>query len=520
MKFLKCLISLTLVLSAGFNVHAVLEFTEQDAQKALVSLDELLKRRMEFIEMRQSRIDTLVSDLRNTSDSSGMILKIAENYTAFNNDSALHYLEKGYRVASEASKIPFVLKHVALMPLNGLVSEAIHRFNSVNPMEIPETYLPLYYESGRQMYSYMYYLSGVDDMSKSQYMQKAIDCQRRLINILPKNTPEYKYHLGEYFFYNKEKEKAQALLEEVFKNAPVISNLRARAAHHLASLALDRNDENAYIYYMAQAAIADVSAATREVAALQELGGYLYSKHDVDRSYTYLTAALANAVECGAAIRMVQSSRSLPIIERAKADQIESKQRTIYIILFALVVIMLALVTTLVLLNRDMAKMRRLQERLQNANNTKEVYISQFLSLCSIYMDKLNQFCKIANRKISAGKIDDLYRLTKSGKFVEEQSTEFYEVFDNAFLHLYPNFQSKINLLLRPEEQIELKEGEKLNTDLRILAFMRLGIEDSSRIAQVLNYSVNTIYAYRNRIKSKAKNKDSFEADIMKISSV
>ena len=162
----------------------------------------------------------------------------------------------------------------------------------------------------------------------------------------------------------------------------------------------------------------------------------------------------------------------------------------------------------------------KLQDKLQKANKTKEVYISQFLSLCSIYMDKLNQFCKIANRKISAGKVEDLYKLTKSGKFVEEQSREFYEVFDNAFLHLYPNFPNQVNALLLPCEQIQLKEGELLNTDLRILAFMRLGIEDSSRIAQVLNYSINTIYAYRNRIKAKAINKETFEADIMKISSV
>ena len=160
--------------------------------------------------------------------------------------------------------------------------------------------------------------------------------------------------------------------------------------------------------------------------------------------------------------------------------------------------------------------MRKLQDKLQKANKTKEVYISQFLSLCSIYMDKLNQFCKIANRKISAGKVEDLYKLTKSGKFVEEQSREFYEVFDNAFLHLYPNFPNQVNALLLPCEQIQLKEGELLNTDLRILAFMRLGIEDSSRIAQVLNYSINTIYAYRNRIKAKAINKETFEADIMK----
>ncbi len=182
--------------------------------------------------------------------------------------------------------------------------------------------------------------------------------------------------------------------------------------------------------------------------------------------------------------------------------------------------ILVGLVITMLVLRHEMKRMKLLQDNLRQANRTKEVYISQFLSLCSIYMDKLNQFCKIANRKISTGKVDDLYRLTKSGKFVEEQSKEFYDVFDNAFLHLYPNFITQVNALLRPDSQIELKDGELLNTDLRILAFMRLGIEESARIAQVLNYSINTIYAYRNRTKARAIDRDNFEDDIMKISSV
>lgn len=109
--------------------------------------------------------------------------------------------------------------------------------------------------------------------------------------------------------------------------------------------------------------------------------------------------------------------------------------------------------------------------------------------------------------------------MAKSGKFVEEQSNEFYDIFDNAFLHIYPTFIEEVNSLLRPEERIELREGEKMNTDLRILAFMRLGIEDSSRIAQVLNYSLNTIYAYRNRLKARALNRERFEEDVMKINS-
>ncbi len=520
MKFIKYLVSLSVLFSIAFQAKATLEYSESEAKASLQMLDDMLERRMYSINKRQLKIDSLTASLKSGDNSAKLILKIAEEYTAFNNDSALHYLEYGKQLASSEEKVPFILKHLALLPLSGSHSEAVMEFDSIESAQLSDSHLSLYYESGRQMFSYIYSLSGVDNKTKLKYGDRAIECQRKLIELLPDDSVEYKYHLGEYYFYNNEKGKARVLLEKVFETEPMISNYRARAAHHLASIALERNDENTYIYYISQAAIADVASATREVAALQELGSFLYSKKDVNRSYTYLTAALANAVECGATIRMVESSRSLPIIERAKAAQIENKEYTIYAIVCVLVLIMLTLVATLVLLHREITKMRKLQDKLQKANKTKEVYISQFLSLCSIYMDKLNQFCKIANRKISAGKVEDLYKLTKSGKFVEEQSREFYEVFDNAFLHLYPNFPNQVNALLLPCEQIQLKEGELLNTDLRILAFMRLGIEDSSRIAQVLNYSINTIYAYRNRIKAKAINKETFEADIMKISSV
>ena len=121
------------------------------------------------------------------------------------------------------------------------------------------------------------------------------------------------------------------------------------------------------------------------------------------------------------------------------------------------------------------------------------------------------------NRQLSAGQVEELQKLTKSGKFIEEQSKEFYSVFDDAFLHIYPDFPRKVNELLRPEEQIVPAEGELLNSDLRILAFMRLGIDDAQRVAQILNYSVNTIYAYRNKLRNRAINRDSFEKDIMAI---
>lgn len=499
---------------------ARLEIKEGDVRAALSQLDQSLAKRQNFIDQRQAQIDVMVDSLSVEPQSLDLILQIAQAYTAFNNDSALHYLSRGQALAEGPARYPFTLRKAALLPLGGSLRQAIDEYESVDTLDLPSSLRPLYYEAARQMYSYIASSPSVDEKSREESRRREHESQRRLIRVLPEDGIDYKYNLGEYYYTSGENGRARALLEHVMVSEPTSSNLRARAAHHLASLANEEHDNDAYLYYLTQSAIADASSATREVTALQELGHQLFSMGNVDRSYDYLSQALANAVECGASLRIIESSRSLPLIERAKAAQLERKERTITIIIAFLVLILLGLAGSLMMLRLEIGKMRSLQQRLRDANRTKDVYISQFLNLCSIYMDKLTQFCNIANRKISTGKVDDLYRLTKSGKFVEEQSKDFYEVFDNAFLHLYPDFPKQVNALLREDAQIALNEGERLNTDLRILAFMRLGIAESSRIAQVLNYSVNTIYAYRNRTKARAIDRDKFETQIMQINSI
>lgn len=518
MKSRVCLISL-LIIVFGFKVSSF-EISQSQTERALEELDRALLKRDAYIDSRQSQISDLTDSLRRNGQPERLIFDIAEKYRAFNNDSALHYLSLGESLFKGAEQTPFTLRKVALMPLSGSLNQTIDLFNSIDLETLPDSLLPLYYDSGRQMYSYISTFPSINETLRRDFKGRQLQLQNELLKVLPKGSREYQYNLGEYFFEQGEVGKARALLEKVLENEPNNSNLRARSAHHLATIAKQEEDENAYIFYLCQSALADVYSATREVAALQELGAKLQGTGDVDRSYRYLTQALTNAVECGAPLRMIETARSLPIIERAKTRQLDNKENTILLFIVVLIFILIILALSLVLLRYEIKKMKDLQERLQKANQTREAYIGQFLNLCSIYMDKLNQFCKLANRKISSGQVDDLYRLTKSGKFIEEQSQEFYEVFDNAFLHLYPDFPTKVNELLRDDAKIELREGELLNTDLRILAFMRLGIEESSRIAQVLNYSVNTIYAYRNRTKARAIDRENFESQIMQITPV
>ena len=512
-------IVMSLLVSFGATAEAAfIEITQQQASDAIGRLDNAIARRDQYISARHRHIDSLKQVYAASPGDLATIKAISDAYISFDNDSALVYLQYGIdKARSDAEALPFRLKQAEIMPLSGLPGNAIASYNAISPDSVPDSLRQIYYDSGRQRYSYISSFYDRHPILKERYARLALDRQEKLIAVLEKNSDLYRFNIGEYYFLTGKHAQAQVYLSEIADNDKADPKLRARAHHHLSAMAKNRDDENARMYHLAKSALSDTETATLEVISLQELGGMLFDHGDIDRAYTYLSTALENAVTCGAELRIIESSRSLPLIEKTHSEKTSADSHILRIVLFILAILVVGLITTLIILRKEMMSMNRLQANLRVANKNKEVYISQFLSLCSIYMDKLNQFCKLANRKISAGKVDDLYRMTKSGKFIEEQSSEFYDIFDNAFLHLYPGFVDEVNKLLKPDCQIELKEGEMLNTDLRILAFMRLGIEDSSRIAQVLNYSLNTIYAYRNRMKARAIDRENFEKDIMNI---
>lgn len=490
--------------------------SESDA--SIRKLDRALNQRDELTEARQARIDSLKTEAAGDLRPYATLMTIGNAYISFVNDSAVHYFYLAEQSASDNEEATAAkLRRAALMPLGGFYEAAEKTFNAIDSTMLSEANLRCYHESGRQLYSYL--SSAFEDFPpyRQRYQEKSLAHQKQLLGLLDRSSDEYQFNLGEYYFLRGQNERAEALLSELVKHSSD-KNLLARACHHLASIALAEGDRDSYRRHLAESALHDAQSATLEVRSLQELGAAMFTDGDINRSYSYLTAAMDNAVRCGATLRMIESSRIVPIINKAHSFQAESWQKRSYVIMTVMALLMIGLAASLYLLYRQMKRLNYARLRLRLANSSKDLYISRFLQLCSIYMDKLNRFCKIAERKISAGKTDELYRMVKSGKFIEEQSADFYKVFDDAFLHLYPDFVSRVNDLLKPECRIILEKGERLNTDLRILAISRMGIDDAASIAQILNYSLNTIYAYRNRLKARAIDRENFEANVMKIS--
>ena len=159
-----------------------------------------------------------------------------------------------------------------------------------------------------------------------------------------------------------------------------------------------------------------------------------------------------------------------------------------------------------------------LNTKLSETNRLKDEYIGKFLSACSEYIDKIDNYRIKINRKLKANQMSDLMKMTSSDQLKQDEIKELFDNFDSVFLNIFPNFVVDFNLLLQPQHRIIPPSKTQLTTDLRIFALIRLGIEESSRIAEFLRYSPNSIYNYRARIKSKALcNREEFEQKVKEI---
>ena len=499
--------------------------TSEMVEESLRDLDREAERLDGYKKLRVERIDSL-KHLRAAYPQGSQpwlkgTMEIAKSYNAFNNDSALYYYTIGVEQAAAEGQWQmeeeFRMRRATYLTISGYIHDALADIAQVDTAALSPELRSTYFAATRQMYSYIStYYDGRNAMF-DRWHKLAVEAQRRLLPTLNPASNTHRLNLGEYYFsiheYANAERELTALISAINSDNPSY----AVACHILSQIAAAKGDINGRLYYLAQSAISDIRNATLEVTSIQELGGLLYERSDVGRAHRYLNIAITNAVESRASVRMSQTTELLNVVESHHNRETAMWRKLLIIIIIFLAVCLGALAFTIWHLRRQLHHVAAMRQTLQTANRAKDVYISQFLNLSSIFMDKLKEFSKLANRKISAGQTDELYRITKSGRFVEEQSKEFYSVFDDAFLHIYPDFVERVNALLRPDEQIVLAEGELLNSDLRILAFMRLGIDDTNRVAHTLNYSVNTIYAYRNKLRNRAINRDTFEADIMAI---
>jgi len=431
-----------------------------------------------------------------------------------------------------------------LLSSSGNYAEARDVLNMVNRKLVPDELLNQYYY-GQVWLNFRLKFYSAHQTTRNRYERLYVAYTDSLSARLKPDTEEYlnivemRYRDSGDYLKNR-KANLQRLSMATPGKKPYSS-----ITFFLAQSYVPENNMREYKKYLVLSAISDIKSGTRDCASLTALAVQLFKEGDIERAHRYINIAFEDASFYNSRLRLQSVSSVLPLITKTYDEVVQKekdKLKTTVIIISILSVLLLCLLfyigkqyKNLSVARRNLeAANRRLNElnlQLQNTNaelkslygeladtnRVKEYYIGTLLNLCSDYLDKLDVYRKTVNKMIVAKQVSELLERTKSAQLVEEEIERFYKNFDSIFLHIYPDFVQQLNALLLPEEQIHLKNGELLNTELRIFALIRLGITESAAIARLLRYSVNTIYNYRVKTKNKAVSRDDFEQDVMKI---
>lgn len=490
----------------------------------LIRLDKVLGEQQIYVKQKENRIDSLKRLLDRPSLTLQQKFRlnkgIGTEYELFVSDSAMKYFDRSLSIADSLHNVSWAdeirLCQVSVLSVSGMYKEAWDRLHGIDRTMLPDSLLPAFYNCGRQLNSFLTSYS-YDSAYVAKYATLQNEYRDSLLTVLSPTLPEYRLYEAERFVATRQYVQAKKIFLELVRSQPEESNVFARAAFSLAQLYRGEGRPEEYEKYLILSTISDIKASVKENAALPSLAFVLYEQGDITRAYHYIKRSLEDAVFCNARLRTIEISSMLPVIDAAYKLQIERQRRQLVFFLIIVSLLSVSLIVSVILIYKQVTKLSAARRNLRQANHIKEEYIGHFLNLCSLYIEKLDNFRRTVNRKITAGQTDELLKLTKSSQFAGMEQKEFYANFDSAFLHLYPDFVTEFNRLLQPEERFIMKPGELLNTELRIFAIIRLGIDDSSKIANFLHYSINTIYTYRNKVKNRAINRENFEEEIMKI---
>ncbi len=259
---------------------------------------------------------------------------------------------------------------------------------------------------------------------------------------------------------------------------------------------------------------------------------------DVDHSFRYLQIAQEDAIFYNAKLRPWQISRFLLEVEeayQARQDQRQQMIRASMILLAVLVVALIFITWFLITRSRKLSRLHaelgeananleaanvtlgQLNRQISKADQVKEEYILDFLETLAnqitLFRNEDNRYRSL----IKQGKADELLKELSIGSRSEKARDRFYETFDQTFLGMYPTFVEEFNALLVPEARLSPSKGH-LNTELRVFALIRLGVDDSKKIAAMLDYSVSTIYNYKVSVKNSALgDRETFEERVKMI---
>ena len=516
----------------------------------IITLDSLMRHSDEFMFDHLKKIEELKQKrhlAHSLSDKYFYDNLLFEGFYTLNADSAWKYvnnsIEDAKNLGNKELETRSLINKSNLLAATGLLKGALDVMEGIDTSDMSQEQLIEYY--GQMVYLYSH-LGNYTGGNNRYYVTERL-YKDSVMNVITPSHPDYLWYKSwDILGSNQNMDSVINALKQSLDKSKLNERQDAKNAYALARLYEQKGDMKNYEHYMALSAIIDVKISNAEIASLEDLASYIFEdgEGDVDRAYKYINYSLQKALNYPNRSRAFGISQTLEKINKAYQEKIIKQKHDAHVFLILLCVaagFLIFMIVDIIFKNKKLKKQRQdvdianeklnqkvaelsdvekklhemnslLKElnsdltkknsELYEANFVKEEYIGYVFKLCSSYIAQIEDFKRNIYLKAVKKQWKDIENSTADIDMKEELK-EFYHSFDTIFLHLYPTFVSDFNLLLKPDKQIVLKDGELLNMELRIYALVRLGITDSVKIADFLHCAPQTVYNYRLRARSR-----------------
>lgn len=469
-----------------------------------------------------------------------LLYALSKEYETYQCDSAIAYANAAIAAAedsgSRANNLSARIQLASCLAKAGIFDEAMSILDDIDTALLDKIQLTDYYQAGIDCSIFMLEYRGGYGVKKIEDRKK--EYQSRMLELDEgQNSYDAVRALAIQGLETGGYEDVISLLTDYLEKVPEKSPQMATVTSLLSEAYRQKGDFDKWKEYLALSAISDLASCIKENISLRILALEMYNDGDIAHANAYIKKSLEDANFYNARLRNVQIAKVIPVISDAYQLDKAKQQNKLRAFLIALGVMSLILLTGVFIflgqirrvrrVNTEMEEMNRRLGELNNAlqlsydrektanlslteaNRVKELFICDFLDICTDYIDKLKTFRRQVNAKLKSGQTANLMKIASRSLSSSQEKNNRYASFDRAFLKIYPTFIHEFNLLLREDQRYpEIENPIELNRELRIFALVKLGISDITKIQIFLDYSPRTIYNYRSQIRMKAIDKD------------
>ncbi len=485
-------------------------------------LDEAIRLSPQYVKEREARIATIKLKLqtaKSQEDRYRRNLELFEEYRAYKNDSAIVYLSACITTARQMGNAAMENKAKALLSFQhsttGDYGDAYGILSTVDTTKMDREGYFHYLWARQHLYSELAYYCKSPTL-QAHYDGMVREARNHILQELPHQDDRWLQMMELECRGKKDFKRALEYNDMRMAKVKMESHEYAIVAYYRAVIYKSMHDDSSALYYFLRSALCDVRLAVMDQGSMWELANLLQNDpKEFRHSHTFIKFAWDAARTFNTDMRSRQIMPVLSAIEETYQTELTQTNKRLKMMIAVAVLLLVTVMGLLLFVNKQRRHLASAHQKLEQSNRMKEVYIGRFLRLCATYADKIERMKKRVAKLV---KTRELNKLTDMMQSDSETLDELYGYFDSAFLKLFPDFVEAFNALLKPEERIALEDHTQLTTPIRIFALIRLGIEDSGKIAEFLHYSVNTIYNYRAKVKNAALcDREEFEERVKQI---